>query len=287
MSQVKTISAPFEEIRAASTAGGGTALTTTLALITLPENADWVSCVAHNFVGALVAKVAFNPWLTVIRTADLLASVGTDLSAELQDGDTTDVVMDAFDTLANGDALYVGSWLPFRGARVTVGSDPQNTASTLTAKYWNGSGWVDLSATDGSASGGATFAITGNVTWTVPAAWRSASLQAIDDVSEIIAAAAGAFAANFTPKAPYVAPLYWTRWEVSAATEATWNVVGLQPLNRSTLYSEYPEGFGVEMAVDAGSGGFSCVEALVDAGTGSLVVNVATRFPTVSSRRFA
>lgn len=285
MSNVRVINAPFEELRAASAANGGTALTTTLALVALPENSDWVSCIAHNFVGALVARLSFNPWLTIVRTANLLGSEGTDISAELQDGDTTDVAMDAFTTIALSNALYVGSWLPFRGVRVTQGSDPQNTASVLTVKYWNGSAWTAVSGyTDGTISGGATFAITGNVIWTVPTDWTLGSLRSIGEIG----ASANLFNANFLSKGTYIAPLYWTRWEVSAATEATWNVVGMQPLNRSTAYAEYPEGFGVEMAADVGPNGkgLSCVEALVDAGTGNLVVNVATK-PDTADRRLA
>lgn len=280
MSQVKVINAPFEEIRAASTASGGTALTSTLTLVAIPANADWVSCVAHNFVGALVARLLFNPWLTIIMTTNLLSGEGTDNSAELQDGDTTDVVMNAFPTIANSGAVYVGSWLPFRGVRVTQGSDPQNTASVLTVKYWNGAAWAAVSGfTDGTISAAATFAVTGNVVWTVPTDWTLRSLQAIGDV-----AASAALFNTFASRGSYLASLYWTRWEFSATTEATWNVVGMQPLNRSTTYSEYPEGFGVEMSLLESFGGFSCVEALVDAGTGSLVVNIATR-PDTADRR--
>ena len=287
MSQVKTINAPFEELRRASAANGGTALSSTATLIALPEEADWVSCIAHNFVGALVAKLSFNPYLTIIRTLDLLVSEGVNLSSELQDGDTTDVAMDAFDTFANGDAIYVGSWMPFSGCKVTVGSDPQNSLSVLTVDYWNGSAWTAITETDGTETGGnTTFAQTGDVTWTVPAAWQVASLQAIDNIAATIGADAAQFK-SFLSKRPYIAPLYWTRWTVSAATEATWNLVGIQPLNRSTsLYSEWPEGFGPEMSITVGPDGFSCIEALVNAGSASLVVNVASR-PDTTTRRMA
>ena len=115
MSNVRTIEAALQEIRAASTASGGTALTDTLGLISLPIGSDWLSITPRNFVGAAVARFAVNPWLTIIKTADLLVSEGTDLSVEAQDGDTTAMSFASMDTLANGDALYVGSWLPFRG----------------------------------------------------------------------------------------------------------------------------------------------------------------------------
>ena len=267
----QTIEAEFSEVRAASTASGGTALTTTLGLTAIPFGANWVSITPRNFVGCGVARWLLNPRLAIIKTSDLLVSPSnfTDLSEELQDGDTTTVAMDAFDTAANGDFLYVGTALPFRGARVTVGDgagagDPQNTASVLTVNYWNGSAWTTISETDGTETGGTTtFAQNGNVTWTVPTGWIASSLVAIGD--------------TLLKTAWSGAKLYWTRWEVDATTETTWTMVSLQALNRSTAYSEWLEGQVYQQAIQSeGPGGVGCVEALTDAGTANLVVNVAT-----------
>ena len=102
----------------------------------------------RNFAGAAVVRFALNPYLYVLRTQDALLTAPTDNSHELQDGDTTDVQYDAQSTAANNDFIYVGAHLPFRGARVTQGSDPNNTASVLTVNYWNGGAWVDITATD-------------------------------------------------------------------------------------------------------------------------------------------
>lgn len=200
----------------------------------------------------------------VLRTQDALVTNPTDVSHELQDGDTTDVAFDAQSTAANNDFIYVGAHLPFRGVRITVGSDPQNTASALTVKYWNGAAWTDISVTDGSDSGGVSHTQTGDATWTVPATWTKSSLNRIGDTL----LTSGSWA---------IASLYWTRWEFSATTEATWNVASYYSLNRSTAYAELLSGQNYEQALQAeGPGGIAAVEALTDAGTANLIVNVAT-----------
>ena len=275
MSNVRVVDAPLQEIRAASTASGGTALNTIAALISLPIGADWISVTPRNFVGAAVARVAINPWLTIVRTADLLLSEGTDFSSEAQDGDTT--VFSAFlDTLANGDAYYIGSWLPFRGVAVDVTTVNSVGAVTLLCEYWNGGTWVTLSATDGTISGGTTLAVDGNVTWTVPAAWAKSSLR-----SNIAVTASAATFDGWAVKTPYVADLYWTRWTVDVAITAGATFAQLRPLNRSTAYAELTLGqpFTESFPSPVGAGNsFSCVEALTDAGTANLIVNAATRF---------
>mgnify|MGYP001562093983 CR=1 FL=1 len=275
----ETIAAQLAEVRSCpdsdgSQVAGGPALSTTLKVLSVPLGSDWLSITPRNFVGAGVTRFALNPYLTILRTTDSLTLYGNfnDHSVELQDGDTTDVAMDAQGTAAAGDFIYVGATVPFRGVAVTVGTDPQNTASVLTVNYWNGA-WTAISETDGTETGGnTTFAQTGNVTWTVPATWTLASLQHIGDVT----ASAAAFRDNWTIKSSLIVPLYWTRWEFSATTEATWNVSQMKSLNRSTAYAELLEGQTFEQSIQSeGPGGFACVEALTDAGTANVVINAA------------
>lgn len=68
------VAGPVGELRAASTAGGGTALSTTAAFIQLPLGAHHVFIAPRNFSTAVVAKVAFNPWLWVLKTSDGLGT---------------------------------------------------------------------------------------------------------------------------------------------------------------------------------------------------------------------
>lgn len=260
------LSGPLGEIRAASTAGGGTAVTSTAARLVLPFGSKWISMTPRLFATAVVVKFNFNPWLTVLKTSDALATQTnlTDYSVEAQDGSTsTSVTLSSLDTLANGDALYVGSHLPFSGVHCDVDA-ANGTASVLTVHYWNGSAWTDTSATDGTDSGGATFAQDGAITWTVPSAW----------VTTRLAAAVSTAAKNV---GVFQSEMFWTRFSVSAALDSSTTLDHMLSINRSTAYGELVEGQVFEEAITVGPGGIASVTHLTDAGTASLVVNVATR----------
>lgn len=256
-------SGPLGEVRAASTAGGGTALTTTAGLIVLPDGAKHVFLTPRNFSTAVVVKFALNPYLVVMKTADDLVTV-TDYSQNAQDASTaTDVTLSSLGTAAQADYVFVGAHLPFRG--VTIDVDAANgTASVLTVKYWTGSAWTDISATDGTAAGGASLAQDGNVTWTMPTDWAKATLRAINSPSP-----GNVIYAN--------TPLYWTRWQFSGGLDSSTTQNSWVALNRSTVYAELVSGQSFEERVNKGVGGFAAVEALTDAGTANLIVNVATR----------
>lgn len=268
----QTLPAQLGEIRALSTAAGGTALTTTLGYLAIPANVTHLWLEGRNYAAsAIVAQVILNPYLIILRTHDNL-TVAYDESDVAQDGDAaTEVVLDALSTAANGDYLYVGSHLPFAGVRVDMSADASevNTeVNTLTVNYWNGSSWVTASATDGSTSGGASMAVDGSVTWTVPVNWKSASLLAIGEISSAQQPAAGV---------PYRdIPMYWTRWQWSAAMSATVRADQLLAINRSTAYAELVTGRLYEFSVFRGFGGIGCLQMKTDTGTANLVVNAAT-----------
>jgi len=265
-----TYAGPITELRAASAADGGTALSTTAAFILLPDGINFLSIEGRNYSTAVVAKVAVNPYLIVFKTTDNLETI-TDYSKEAQDADTgTDVTLSSLDTAANGDYLYVGSHLPFRGVRVDVDSANSN-ASVLTVNYWNGTSWTSISATDGSASGGATFAQDGNITWTVPTAWVKATLEEINSPSP----------SAWSPQIYRNDPFYWTRWQVSAALDSSTTLNSMIAMNRSEVYAELVSGKSFETAIHKGVKGIGCVEALTNAGTANLIVNVGVRPPLV------
>src|SRR3989304_2917485 len=119
--KAKVLPETLFELRAASTASGGTALTTTAGLISIPLGADYISLTPRNFVGATVAKVALNPWLSIFYTADAGGGT-TDISDEMQDGDATDVALPAVFPATGTGFIYVGAEVPFRGAAVTMGT---------------------------------------------------------------------------------------------------------------------------------------------------------------------
>ena len=254
------------EQRALSTAAGGTALTTTAALVVIPDGVNALALIPRNFVTGVVAQVALNPYLLVLMTTDNLVTL-TDYSRAAQDGAAgTVVTLSSLDTLANGDFLLVGSHLPFRGVDVDMTANVNGTASVLTAKYRKTDDtWATLSATDGTAAAGATFGQDGQVTWTVPTDWAKKTLREINSPAPALSL-------------PNIdEPLYWTRWEVSAALDASATAQAMLALNRSTAYAEIPAGITQSMGVVKGPGGVACVEAKMDAGTGNLIVNAAVR----------
>lgn len=257
----ETKTTKYDEMRLAG-ASKGVALTTTLALTSLPFGTKYVRLSPRNFSTAVVARFLFNPWLTVLK-ADTGAASILDISNEAQDGDTTIINFSDFDTVANGDALYIGSHRPFRGVAVDIGTATQSTATTLAVEYLNLNGlWVSITPTDGTASGGATFAVDGNVTWTIPAAWKRMQLGPV-----IGSTSAHAF---------YTDKLYWTRWSTNTAFDSTVDVLQFRALNRVTTYAELAPGEWFDQLVTVGYGGDASVEALTDAGTANLVINCAT-----------
>jgi len=263
----KVLPADLTEIRAASTASGGTALTTTatgtgtptaLGIVPIPYGADYLSITARNFAGCAVARVSLNPYLTIFYTVNAGSTV-TDISAEMQDGDTTDVAIDDFAITGTG-YMYVGADLPFRGVSIDVGTGPNGTASELTVKYWSSTGaWVDISDTDSTESGGNTsLAVDGSVTWTVPAAWKKASLGVTGD--------------TLPTAQSQSSPQYWTRWEWAAALDSDTDIAQMFALNRSTAYAELLEGQTLEIGLTNRRVG--CIQGITNAGTANLVVNV-------------
>lgn len=262
----ETLAGPLGEVRAASTASGGTALTSTAARIVLPLGTKWVSLLPHTYAGAKVVRFNFNPWITVLKTTDLFATAAalTDYSQAAQDGSTsTDITLSGLAPLASSDALYVGSYTPFGGLDVDVDST-NSTASVLTGQYWNGTAWTDISLTD-NTGGATTFANDGTITWTVPAAWDSVALQDAQPTTAL------------KNVGVLTEPMYWVRLVVSVTLDASTTLNSMIAINRSTAYAELPAGIGFEESITVGPGGQSSVTALTDAGTASLIVNVASR----------
>jgi hypothetical protein len=265
------IAAPLGELRASSTTGGGTALTTSATTIPLLPGTKFLQLIPRKYAGGCeVIKVATCPYLLVLKTADALASAPTDYSSEAQDLDASSLVtLSSLDTAAENDFLYVGATLPFRGVKVDVTATNSN-ASVLTVKYWDGNSWEDTGDTDGTITGGTTtFGQDGNVTWTIPADWATTSLVAAGDASSAVG--------------PYLGQgdIYWTRWEVSVALDASVTIPAFHALSReSTQYWEMISEIPIEMSTSNHLGGIGAVEALTDAGTASLIVNCSPKSPT-------
>lgn len=253
----ETIPGPLGEIRAASDAGGGTALTTAATYIALPQGTKHISLLPRNFATATVVQVLKNPWLTILKTQDALATEPTNYSYAAQ------VVLSSQGTAAQNDFLYVGSHVPFSGVTIEVDSTNGN-ASVITVKYRKSDNtWADISDTDGTANGGASLAQNGDITWAIPTDWITCRLFDAGDTD---------LNAGFAMQ-----DMWWTRWEWSAALDASVELGSMLAINRSTDYMELLSGVGWQEAVTVGPGGISCIQAKTDAGTANLIVNVAAR----------
>lgn len=256
----ETFPAPLGELRSAHPSAGGLSLTTTLQTLGLPKGTSALILEGRNYSTAVVVRVLRNPYLLVYKTADSLATI-TDYSEAAQDNDaTTDVVLSSLDTNANGDALWIGSHLPIRGLSVDVDAT-NGTASVLSGTYWNGSSLSNISLTDNTASGGATFAQDGTITWSVPTDWVAAPLVTIGSAANSIGGSG--------------LPFYWVKLVVSAALDSSTTLNSIHALNRSTAYFELTSGRIWEEVVRRGPGGVGSIEALTDAGTANLLVGVA------------
>lgn len=236
------------EVRAASAAGGGSALPTSLdetAYVPVPKKTRYISLQPQGLSTAVVVQFLLNPRCSVLKTVDDGVTY-IDYSDAAQDGDgATHVVLSSLDELAEGDYVLVGSPVPIAGLYADVDA-ANGTTSDLAVDYWNGREWVDISPTDGSASGGATMAVDGAITWAVPGDWKKQIINGRD--------------------------LYWVRLSVSAALDSSTTLDALTPINRSTKYAELVAGSPPLWMVAEGIG---TVQALLDAGTGKLVVNAA------------
>jgi hypothetical protein len=101
----------------------------------------------------------------------------SDETAEASDDQEEDLDLSAVFTTAATDRLYVGAVFEFDGLHVKLLDSLNAIASVLTVKYWGPTGWTSLTATDGTAASGKTFAKTGRITWDVPTDWERRDLN--------------------------------------------------------------------------------------------------------------
>ena len=254
-------------------ASKGLSLGTTLALAPIPGAGNLrgkgvLTLSGRNYSTAVVARYAINPYLTVLITADGNATF-TDESADAQDDSTgTDVTLSSLPTSPTG-YIYLGTAVPVRGYQADVDS-ANSTASAMTGDYWNGSAWAAASITDGTTSGGASFAVDGNITFTVPSAWAQDSLVKILGLT-------GRGPRGGTNAVLYE-PLFWLRLSNSGAMDSSTTLNSLLPLNRSTVYAEIAASLPEQIVIHGGRRGVGCIEALTDAGTANLLLSVAGEF---------
>lgn len=265
------------EGRAVSTTGGGTTLSTTAVLIPLASRGRMsgvgqLNITPRNTAGAAIVKFALTPRISVLIVTDGFAGLPGDESDDAQDDSvSTDVTISSMPGWPNG-AIYVGAPGEFRGLRADIDAANSN-ASVLTGDYWNGAAWANATITDGTASGGATMAIDGDITFTPASAWQVGRL--LDILGKNGVAAFQGQPAWGSVLEIMDRPLFWLRLKPSLALDASTTLNSLMALARTTNYDEIRIDEGVEFEgpdINTDVEGLGAVEALVDAGAASLIV---------------
>lgn len=252
----------------AAVTNGGFALDNVADFMQLYPGTKQIDIIPRNYSTAVVVRFALNPWLAVLRvdSATSGAPKVVDYSEAAQDGSaSTSVDLSSLDGTTG--MLLLGSHLPFRGVNIDVdGANGTASIITSTSFYSTKGGWKALTVTDGTASGGATLAVDGNITWTPPADWVPIRIE------ELLAGMPGMRYKG--------APLYWVQVRPASGLDSATTLDHVLSMNRSTVYAELPSGVAVMgLEVERDLGGVGCIEALVDAGSASLIVNcTAGRF---------
>lgn len=105
----------------------------------------------------------------------------TDRTNELGNDEENDVTLSSVFVTPANDRIYIGAAWEFEGLAVLMKDALNAAASVLTAKYSGPDGWISISATDGTAASGKTFAKSGRLTWTMPTDWQRIRLNGTGD----------------------------------------------------------------------------------------------------------
>lgn len=108
-----------------------------------------------------------------------------DRTSEARNDTESDLPLAAILATPASDRIYLGAAWTFDGLLAVLTGTKNAAASVLTVKYSGPSGWTTLTSThginDGTASGGATFAQSGRITWTAPTNWQRQRLNGTGD----------------------------------------------------------------------------------------------------------
>ena len=188
------------------------------------------------------SRLLISPRILKVWRFAASGSTYTDLTANTTDRDSA--TTGSISAILSTAFIYISSNYRFRGFYCNMSSSVNANAATLTIGYWNGTAWGAVAGgSDGTASGGATFAVDGEVSWTLP------SDEVTTDVNGVLGA-------------------YWIRLSVSATLSASTAIEELILLHQNVNY-DYIQG-GLHTFNCDQVGGFV---ALVDAGTATGRVN--------------
>lgn len=109
------------------------------------------------------------------------ASAYRDVTNEARNDTQEDIDLAAVFATFGTDRLYIGAPCEFEGLFVKLLDSLNAATSVLTAKYWAQTGWVTLSAIDGTAVSGKTFAQSGRISWHLPTNWERRQFNGTGD----------------------------------------------------------------------------------------------------------
>jgi len=202
-------------------------------------------------------RLALSPALMHAIYYDASAGTYADYTTIATDRlSTTHVPLDAMDN-APADYLYLGFSNPVLGVYVDIGTNANANTATLDVEYCSTAvpGTIAFtnvaSDSDGTDSGGATLAVDGVYTWTLPgSSWVRSTLG--------------------TSSAPLYSKCYWIRFTPSADLSATVDLNNIIPVYQNTTYGYMEPGVEYQFSLrETLCGGF-----VVTATAGTPTLNI-------------
>lgn len=209
-------------------------------------------------------RLHLNPGIIAAFFYDVSATIGarfTDFTSVLTDRDTATGTSGAMNSMQTGDRLYVCVDDPIGGLRTTIGN-ANSTSSTMTVKYSKSDAtFASISVTDGTTSGGATLAITGALTWSVPSDWQAQTLKTLGVTDQ------GAAGHGDVPAALG----FWLEVTVGTAVDSTTSITELWTQNKNTdrMYLRA----STEYTISLDRRRIGAIDAILASGTDTLQVD--------------
>jgi len=228
--------------------GETASLTTTASYLALKPGFDGVI-----MYSASAWRRALSPALIHVLYYKASSGVFTSYRTEATDRlATTHVPLDG---MATDDYLYLGFSAPVLGIYIDMGSNVNVNAATLDVEYCSVAvpgalTFTDVSGdSDGTASAGATLAVDGVYTWTLPTDWVRSTLG--------------------TSAAPLYTKCYWIRFNPSATLSVTVDLNEIIPVYKNASYGYHEAATSYINQLDpTRNGGFVLL------GTGTQTLNV-------------
>ena len=162
----------------------------------------------------------------------------------------------ALDAASASDRLYVCMPDIVSGLNIDMTTSVNTNASVMTVKYWNGTAWADISATDTTKQGGGkSLQAGGTLTWTVPTDWVGAHLGGVNFD-------AGVKGMNITDKDAPGTYGFWLQIYWSASLSADVEIANIWTLNKNTNRGYFHGGQEYPISFDARNVG--AIEAILE-----------------------